>query len=105
MASSDFQYERRLVAFIDILGWSAACEAPNKLSTVADIATNWRTLLIPYSKDFKDKLTTTPGATLSVDHQHTELTMTGWSFCTKTSERVYITAEGCEIEFGETRGL
>jgi hypothetical protein len=27
-------------------------------------------------------------------------TLTGWSFCTKASERVYITAEGCEIEFG-----
>ena len=24
--------------------------------------------------------------------------MTGWSFCNKASERVYITAEGCEIE-------
>jgi len=31
--------------------------------------------------------------------------VTGWSFCTKASERVYITASGCEIEFGETRGL
>ncbi len=31
--------------------------------------------------------------------------LTGWSFCTKASERVYITAEGCEIEFGATRGL
>jgi hypothetical protein len=31
--------------------------------------------------------------------------MTGWSFCTKASERVYITASGCEIEFGATRGL
>jgi hypothetical protein len=31
--------------------------------------------------------------------------LTGWSFCTKASERVYITASGCEIEFGETRGL
>jgi CheY-like chemotaxis protein len=31
--------------------------------------------------------------------------MTGWSFCTKASERVYITASGCEIEFGETREL
>ena len=31
--------------------------------------------------------------------------LTGWRFCTRTSERVYITAEGCEIEFGATRGL
>jgi hypothetical protein len=34
-----------------------------------------------------------------------DVAVTGWSFCTKASERVYITAEGCEIEFGETRGL
>ena len=33
------------------------------------------------------------------------LWVTGWSFCTKASERVYITASGYEIEFGETRGL
>ena len=33
------------------------------------------------------------------------ISVTRWSFCTKASERVYITAEGCEIEFGETRGL
>jgi gas vesicle protein len=27
------------------------------------------------------------------------------SFCTTASERVYIAASGCEIEFGGTRGL
>jgi hypothetical protein len=31
--------------------------------------------------------------------------MTRPSFCTTSSERVYITASGCEIEFGGTRGL
>jgi schlafen family protein len=31
--------------------------------------------------------------------------LTGWSFCTRASERVYITAEGCETEFGGTRDL
>ena len=29
--------------------------------------------------------------------------VTGWSFCTKASERVYITADDCEFEFGGTR--
>jgi len=71
---AEFQYERRLVAFIDILGWSVACGDPNKLNTVAKIATNLRTLPIAYSEDFKNKLTMTPGAAPSVDHQHTELT-------------------------------
>ena len=73
MAFSAFQYEHRLVAFIDILGWSAACEDPNKLNTVAKIATDLKTLPVAYSEDFKNKLTTIPGASLSVDHQHTEL--------------------------------
>jgi hypothetical protein len=31
--------------------------------------------------------------------------VTGWSFCTKASERVYITAERCETEFGGTSEL
>jgi len=31
--------------------------------------------------------------------------MTGPSFCTSSSERVYITAIGCEIEFGGAREL
>ena len=32
-------------------------------------------------------------------------TVTGWSFCTRASERVYITARPCETELGGTRGL
>jgi hypothetical protein len=31
--------------------------------------------------------------------------LTRWSFCTKASERVYITDSGCEIECGGTRAL
>jgi hypothetical protein len=31
--------------------------------------------------------------------------LTGPSFCTSSSERVYITAIGCEIEFGGAREL
>jgi maltooligosyltrehalose synthase len=31
--------------------------------------------------------------------------VTGWSSCTRASERVYITGEGCESEFGGTREL
>jgi hypothetical protein len=31
--------------------------------------------------------------------------LTSPSFCTKVSERVYITDRACEIEFGGTRGL
>jgi hypothetical protein len=31
--------------------------------------------------------------------------LTGWSFCTRASERVYITARPCETELGGTRGL
>jgi hypothetical protein len=31
--------------------------------------------------------------------------VTGPSFCTKLSERVYIKAPGCKIEFGGTKGL
>jgi hypothetical protein len=38
-------------------------------------------------------------------HLNFQVGVTGWSFCTKASERVYITASGCEIGFGGTRGL
>jgi uncharacterized protein YeaO (DUF488 family) len=31
--------------------------------------------------------------------------LTGWSFCTRASERVYITARPCETELGGTREL
>jgi len=31
--------------------------------------------------------------------------LTSPSFCTTASERVYITANGCEIEFGGAHGL
>jgi hypothetical protein len=31
--------------------------------------------------------------------------LTGWSFCTRASERVYITVRPCETELGGTRGL
>ena len=31
--------------------------------------------------------------------------VTSPSFCTRTSERVYITARACELDFGATRGL
>jgi IS30 family transposase len=34
-----------------------------------------------------------------------EIAVTGWSFCTRASERVYITARPCETELGGTRGL
>jgi hypothetical protein len=44
-------------------------------------------------------------AHISINPAYRNLGLTGWSFCTKASERVYITASGCEIEFGETRGL
>jgi hypothetical protein len=33
------------------------------------------------------------------------LMMTGPRFCPPENERVYITAIGCDIEFGGTRGL
>jgi hypothetical protein len=35
----------------------------------------------------------------------TKNALTSPSFCTSSSERVYITAMGCEIELGGTRGL
>jgi hypothetical protein len=40
-----------------------------------------------------------------LDADSGELGVTSPSFCTRTSERVYITARACELEFGGVRGL
>lgn len=87
---AEFQYERRLVAFVDIVGWSAACksEDADTLKNVGEVATIMRRLPVAFREDFKKTLTMTPGAVLSVDHQVTEVTTFSDSLAVSTSTDV-----------------
>jgi len=55
-------------------------------------------IIIPYVVNILLKL-------ISLTSDEKVMSVTRPSFCTTASERVYITASGCEIEFGGTRGL
>jgi hypothetical protein len=66
-------YEKRLVAYIDIIGWSEACRNPDKHPKVVAIAQRISDLPKNFSKSLKDKLKTTPGVADDATHQETEV--------------------------------
>jgi hypothetical protein len=70
---SPHPYERRFVAYIDILGWSEACRDPNKFTIVAEVADYLSELPQIFSKTAKDKLEKAKGVVVDPIHQITEV--------------------------------
>jgi len=66
-------YERRFVAYIDILGWSEACLDPARHETVSAVANTLNELPRNFSRDLKDRLKDNKGAVSDLSHQKTEV--------------------------------
>jgi hypothetical protein len=66
-------YERRFVAYIDILGWKEACGDPNKRVVVAAVARKLSELPESFSRPLKDRLKATQRGVVDLDHLGTEV--------------------------------
>jgi hypothetical protein len=66
-------YDRRLVAYIDIIGWSEACRNPTKHALVAKVARRLSEVQKNFSRNLKTILTTTPGVPVDPSHERTEV--------------------------------
>ncbi len=74
MAATDF-YERRIVAYADIIGWSEACrsDVPDELLRVANAAQGIHDAAHQYSVPMKERISLTPNALI-----HPKFTDTQW---------------------------
>jgi hypothetical protein len=66
-------YERRFVAYIDILGWKRACCDPTEYARVSAVAKTLSELPRNFSRDLKDRLQHIKGAVSDSSHQKTEV--------------------------------
>jgi hypothetical protein len=66
-------YERRFIAYIDILGWSEAYRDRNKLNMVAEVARHLSELPRSFSKSVKDEIKKTKGVVVDPIHQESEV--------------------------------